>query len=149
MKSSDTIASVLASKNREMWSVEPTATVYRAIEMMAERRVGALLVMSQGKLVGVVSERDYARKVILMDRSSRHCSVQDIMTSPVITVTPDDTVDQCMKTMTENRVRHLPVVQGEEVVGIVTIGDLVKWTITLQEETIGQLQSYISGSYPG
>jgi CBS domain-containing protein len=149
MKSSDTIASVLAGKSREIWSIEPTATVYRAIEMMAERRVGALLVMSGGRLEGVISERDYARKVILKDRSSHQCHVQEIMTSQVITVTPDTTVDECLQVMTDKRVRHLPVVHGQQVVGIVTIGDLVKWIITLHEETIGHLQAYIAGSYPG
>ena len=149
MKSSDIIGSVLANKPREIWSIEPTATVYLAIEMMAARRVGALLVMSEGRLVGIVSERDYARKVILLDRSSRQCQVREIMTSPVTTVTADDTVDDCMRIMTEKRVRHLPVVRDQEVVGIVTIGDLVKWIITLHEETIEHLQAYISGSYPG
>jgi CBS domain-containing protein len=149
MQSSDTIGSVLAGKSREIWSIEPSATVYKAIEMMAARHVGALLVMSEGKLVGIVSERDYARKVILMDRSSRQCEVRDIMTSPVTTITADHTVDQCMQIMTEKRVRHLPVVEGREVAGIITIGDLVKWIITSHEETIGQLQAYISGSYPG
>ena len=148
MKSSDTIASVLASKTRGIWSIAPTETVYRAIEMMAERGVGALLVMSEGRLLGIISERDYARKVILKDRSSRQCLVREIMTSPVITVTPDDSVDRCMEIMTAKRVRHLPVMHGEDVAGIVTIGDLVKWIITSHEETIGQLQAYISGSYP-
>jgi CBS domain-containing protein len=149
MKSSNTIASVLAGKTREIWSIEPAATVYVAIEMMAARRVGALLVMSEGRLAGIVSERDYARKVILMDRSSRQCLVRDIMTSPVTTVTPNHTVDQCMQIMTDQRVRHLPVLQGHEVAGIITIGDLVKWVITSHEETIGHLQAYIAGSYPG
>jgi CBS domain-containing protein len=149
MKSSDTIASVLASKTRGTWSIAPTETVYRAIEMMAERGVGALLVMSEGRLLGIISERDYARKVILKDRSSRQCLVREIMTSPVVTVTPDDSVDRCMEIMTARRVRHLPVMHGEDVAGIVTIGDLVKWIITSHEETIGHLQAYISGSYPG
>src|SRR5215469_11393052 len=108
MKSSDTIASVLASKTRGTWSIAPTETVYRAIEMMAERGVGALLVMSEGRLLGIISERDYARKVILKDRSSRQCLVREIMTSPVVTVTPDDSVDRCMEIMTARRVRHLP-----------------------------------------
>jgi CBS domain-containing protein len=149
MKSSDTIASVLATKTRQIWSIEPHETVYRAIEMMADRGVGALLVMSPGRLLGIISERDYARKVILKDRSSHTCLVRDIMTSPVVTVTPDHSVDQCMEMMTEKRVRHLPVVQGQEVVGIVTIGDLVKWIITSHEKTIDHLQAYIAGSYPG
>ena len=149
MKSSETIASVLTNKPSEIWSIEPTATVYRAIEMMAERRIGALLVMSEGKLAGIISERDYARKVILLDRSSHQCQVREILTSPLITVSPDNTVDECMRIMTEHRIRHLPVVKGEKVAGVVTIGDLVKWIITSHEETIEQLHAYISGSYPG
>ena len=148
MQSSDTIASVLTSKSSEIWWIEPTATVYKAIELMAERRVGALLVMSGGRLEGIISERDYARKVILLDRSSHQTQVQQIMTSPVITVAPDDTVNECMRIMTEHRIRHLPVAQGEKVVGVVTIGDLVKWIVTSYEETIEQLHAYISGSYP-
>ena len=148
MQSSDTIASVLTSKSSEIWWIEPTATVYKAIELMAERRVGALLVMSGGRLEGIISERDYARKVILLDRSSHQTQVQQIMTSPVITVAPDDTVNECMRIMTEHRIRHLPVAQGEKVVGVVTIGDLVKWIVTSHEETIEQLHAYISGSYP-
>jgi CBS domain-containing protein len=149
MKSSDTIASVLAAKTREVWSIPPTETVYRAIEMMADRGIGALLVMAEGRLLGIISERDYARKVILKDRSSRQCLVQDIMTSPVVTVSADHSVDRCMEIMTAKRVRHLPVIEGGEVAGIVTIGDLVKWIITSHEKTIGHLQAYISGSYPG
>ena len=149
MKSSDTIALVLAAKTREVWSIPPAETVYRAIEMMADRGVGALLVMTEGRLLGIISERDYARKVILKDRSSRQCLVQDIMTSPVVTVSADHSVDQCMEIMTAKRIRHLPVVEGGEVAGIVTIGDLVKWIITSHERTIGHLQAYISGSYPG
>ena len=149
MQSSDTVASVLTNKNPEIWWIEPTATVYQAVEMMAERRVGALLVMSAERLVGIISERDYARKVILLDRSSHQSQVQQIMTSPVITVSPDNTVDECMRIMTEQRIRHLPVMQGEKVMGVVTIGDLVKWIVTSHEETIEQLHAYISGSYPG
>jgi CBS domain-containing protein len=149
MKSVDTIESVLKLKGRQVLSVAPTATVYEAIEKMSEKGVGALLVMSEGQLTGIISERDYARKVILKDRSSKHTQVQEIMTTPVLTVTPADTVEECMRIITENRIRHLPVVDRDRVVGIISIGDLVNWIITAHEETIGQLQSYITGQYPG
>jgi CBS domain-containing protein len=149
MKSVDTIESVLKLKGRQVLSVAPTATVYEAIEKMSEKGVGALLVMSEGRLTGIISERDYARKVILKDRSSKQTQVREIMTTPVLTVTPADTVEECMRIITENRIRHLPVVDRDRVVGIISIGDLVNWIITAHEETIGQLQSYISGQYPG
>lgn len=149
MKSVDTIESVLKLKGRQVLSVAPTATVYEAIEKMSEKGVGALLVMSEGRLTGIISERDYARKVILKDRSSKQTQVQEIMTTPVLTVTPADNVEECMRIITENRIRHLPVVERDRVVGIISIGDLVNWIITAHEETIGQLQSYIAGQYPG
>ena len=149
MKPVDTIESVLKFKGRQVLSVAPTTTVYEAIEKMSEKGVGALLVMSEGKLDGIISERDYARKVILKDRSSKHTEVRDIMTRPVITVTPADTVEECMRIVTENRIRHLPVVDRDRVVGVISIGDLVNWTISAHEETIGQLKSYIAGQYPG
>ena len=149
MTSLDTINSVLELKGRQVWSVAPTTVVYEAIRAMSNRGVGALLVMSEGKLYGIVSERDYARKVILRDRSSRMTQVREIMTTPVLTVTPKDTVGECMRLMTEHRIRHLPVLKGDCVVGIVSIGDLVNWIVTAQEETIGQLEGYIAGKYPG
>lgn len=149
MKSVDTISSILSLKGRELWFIAPTATVYEAIQMISEKGVGALLVMSEAKLVGIISERDYARKVILKDRSSKQTLVREIMTSPVITVTPAHNVEDCMRMMTENRIRHLPVVDRDQLVGIVSIGDLVKWIIMEREATIGHLQSYIAGDYPG
>jgi CBS domain-containing protein len=149
MKPVDTLDSVLRFKGRQVWSIAPTATVYEAIALMSERGVGALLVMSEGRLEGIVSERDYARKVILKDRSSKDTPVWEIMTDGVVTVSPTDTVEEAMRLMTEDRIRHLPVVDGSRVVGIVSIGDLVNWTITAHEETIGQLQGYIEGKYPG
>ena len=148
IKVSGTVSSVLRRKGSEVWFVTPDQTVYEAIERMADKAVGALLVISDGKLVGIISERDYARKIILKGRSSRTSLVKEIMTSPVIFVTSDQTVDACMDIMTRNRIRHLPIVQNEKVLGVISIGDLVKWLVSEQEETIEHLQNYISSKYP-
>ena len=148
MKLVDTIRTVLKHKGREVWSINPVASVYEAIEMMADKKVGALLVFSDGKLVGIISERDYTRKVILKGKSSKQTQVSAIMTSPVISGSPEHTVDECMKIMTTHRIRHLPIVESEKVVGVVSIGDLVHWIISVQEETIGQMENYITGKYP-
>ncbi len=145
----DTVRSVLKQKSQDIWSVPAEAWVYDAIEMMADKHVGALLVISEGKLVGVISERDYARKVILQGKSSKQTQVKEIMTSPVIFAAPQQTVEDCMRIMTDSRIRHLPVVENEKVLGVVSIGDLVKWIISAQDETIHQLTHYITGSYPG
>jgi CBS domain-containing protein len=150
MKLDDRIQSVLKNKpSNTVLSIRPDQSVFEAIEKMAEKGVGALLILENNKLLGIVTERDYARKVILKGRSSKATEVREIMTSPVVFVTPQQKVDDCMALMTVHHFRHLPVLDGEKVVGVVSIGDLVKWIITGQERTIQQLESYISGTYPG
>jgi CBS domain-containing protein len=144
----DTIESILSRKRREIWSVAPNASVYEAIALMAEKAIGAVLVVADQKLVGIVSERDYARKVILQGRSSKETRVEEIMTSDLIIVSPENTVDECMKIMTHRRVRHLPVLHGGALAGIVSIGDLVNAVIADQAHTIDQLHMYIGAKYP-
>ncbi|MGF6493600.1 CBS domain-containing protein [Luteibacter sp. 621] len=135
---------LLGAKGKEVFAVAPDASVYEAVQQMAEKNVGALVVIKGSELVGIISERDYARKVILKDRSSRDTPVADIMTASVITVATDATVDECMRLCTNGRLRHLPVLDGGRVVGVVSIGDLVKATIDEQKETINQLEAYIT-----
>ncbi len=136
---------LLEAKGSEVWSVHPDAAVYDAIEMMAEKGVGALMVLDGGALVGVISERDYARKVILLGRSSKDTAVKEIMTARVIYARPDQTVEDCMGLMTDKRIRHLPVMDGNELLGVVSIGDLVKTMLAEQQFVIEQLEQYISG----
>jgi CBS domain-containing protein len=143
-----TAAQILKSKpSQTVHTIEPTASVYEAVKLMAEKNVGALLVVERGKVVGIVSERDYARKVVLLARSSKDTPLRDIMSSPVMYVHPEQTTDQCMALMTENRLRHLPVMDGDQLVGLVSIGDLVKATISEQQFLIEQLEHYISGQH--
>ena len=145
MKFSVPISSLLHHKSPALWSIAPEATVFEAIKLMAEKNIGALPVMSGGKLVGLFTERDYARKIALQGKSSKETRVREIFTGVVITVKPHDSVEDCMKLMTEHRVRHLPVVDKENVVGIVSIGDLVNWTISAQDAAITQMEQYIAG----
>jgi CBS domain-containing protein len=140
-----TVKHLLEAKGRQLFSVAPADSVLRAIEVMAERHVGALLVLDRGELAGIISERDYARKVILKGRSSADTKVAEIMTADVVTVVPRDSVHRCMSLMTEKRIRHLPVLDGGRVVGILSIGDLVKAVIDEQQHKIEDLERYIAG----
>jgi CBS domain-containing protein len=140
-----TVGSILRQKGNDVWSVSPDATVYDAIEMMARKRIGALIVLDGPTLVGIISERDYTRKVILQGRASKETAVREIMTAPVQSVTPNRTVDEAMRIMSAGQIRHLPVVDGSRVVGVVSIGDLVRKLLSTQGEMIRHLQEYITG----
>jgi CBS domain-containing protein len=137
---------LLHDKSPAVWSVPPSATVFEAIKLMAAQNIGALPVLEEGRLVGIFTERDYTRKVALHGKSSKETQVREIIAAEVVSVTPEHSVADCMRMMTEHRVRHLPVLQNSELVGIISIGDLVNWTISTQEATIAQMEQYISGS---
>ena len=144
----ETVRSMLRHKGSDIYWLSPESTVYEAVAMMAEKGVGALLVLSGGKLAGIVSERDYARKVILRGKHSHEMQVKEIMTSPVFTVSPEHSVDDCMRVITSHRIRHLPVMDGDALMGMISIGDVVRSIISAQAHTIDQLSSYIEGRYP-
>ena len=148
MDVSGTIEKILRQKSGEIWSISPDATVYDAIALMAEKNVGALLVMENEKLVGIVSERDYSRKVMLRGKTSRTSTVGEIMTTELTTANPRETVEECLRFMTEKRIRHLPVLTDGNICGVISIGDLVKQVIQSQSATLDQMRDYISGGYP-
>ena len=149
MKINDTIGVLLGCRpDRKVLSIEPEQSVYEALQMLAKYDVGVLLVCKDDRLVGIFSERDYARKGILGGHTSRETTVSQLMTSPVISVSPKHTVDECMTLMTQHDFRHLPVVQNDSIAGVVSIGDLVKWVMSGQEQTIQALEGYIAGAYP-
>jgi signal-transduction protein with cAMP-binding, CBS, and nucleotidyltransferase domain len=144
----ESVRSILAQKSQALWSISPETSVYEAMAVMSERRIGALVVLSAERLVGIITERDYARKVVLKARQSRETEVREIMTTPVLFVTPEQTIGQCMYVMNARQIRYLPVLEADRVIGIVSIGDLVNWIIGAQDDTIRQLHNYITGSYP-
>jgi CBS domain-containing protein len=139
-----TVKQILDAKGREVWTIQPEASVFEAIQLMAEKKVGALVVADGDKPVGIISERDYARKVILKGKSSQETPIRDIMTTDVVCTRLDQTVEECMALVTEKRIRHLPVLDGEQLVGIISIGDLVKTIIAEQQFMIEQLEHYIT-----
>ena len=141
------VSQLLTAKGHDVWSIAPDTTVLKALQLMADRKIGALLVLDDDKLLGVFSERDYARKVILKGKSSNDTPVRDVMSSNTVCVVPDQTTELCMSLMTEKRVRHLPVVDDDKVVGIISIGDVVKAVIADREDVIEQLEQYITGTF--
>ena len=149
MDVSGTIEAILAQKGTEIFSVSADATVFDAVELMANKNVGALLVVENGKLVGMISERDYTRKVMLRGKRFRETQVREIMSSDLTVITPREPVENCLRMMTDKRIRHLPVLDGDTIRGVISIGDLVKWVIATQSAAIQHLEMYISGGYTG
>jgi len=145
---SGTISEILHHKGTNVWTIAPDATVFEAIQKMADKNVGALIVTENDKLIGIISERDYTRKVALKGKSSKESKVREILSDRIVQVTPAHKIEECMRLMTEHRVRHLPVIEDEKITGMISIGDLVNWIISAQSTTIRQLETYISG-YPG
>lgn len=148
MEIADPVSTAMHHKNRDLWWISPDSTVLEAIQLMSDKNVGALLVMEGDALAGLISERDYTRNVALKGKSSRATTVREIMTVEVTCVTPEHSVEECLQLMTDERIRHLPVLEDGKVVGIISIGDLVKWIISAQNALIDQLDNYIMGAYP-
>jgi CBS domain-containing protein len=144
MEIASSVGSVLAHKGFAVWSITPNSMVFDAIQLMADKNVGALPVVDNDQLVGMISERDYTRKVSLKGKSSKDTPVREIMTQEVVTVNAADTITECMRVMTDSRIRHLPVMEGKKMIGLVSLGDLVKWVISAQAATIDALEKYIS-----
>lgn len=148
MKTLTPISSLLHHKGSAVWHVSPDASVFDAIKVMAEKNIGALPVVSRGVLVGIFTERDYTRKIALMGKTSKDTRIWEVLSDDVICVAPNDSVEDCMKLMTERRIRHLPVMQDDKLLGIVSIGDLVNWIISSQNAAIEQMEQYIAGGVP-
>lgn len=149
MRLNDRVQTLLELKGGKVYTIPMEATVYQAVQLMAEKEVGALVVLSAGQMAGLISERDYARKVVLRGRNSHYTTVREVMVCPVPHVSASHSVEECMHLMTTRRVRHLPVLEGEEVIGILSQGDVVNWILKTQRDTINHLRSYIAGAYPG
>jgi CBS domain-containing protein len=149
MKISAPVSSLLNDKHSQVWSISPAATVFDAIKLMAAKNIGALPVLSDDILVGIFTERDYTRKVALHGKNSKETQVWEILSNQIISVSPDESVEECMRLMTEHRIRHLPVIESEKVVGIISIGDLVNWTISAQNAALDQMEQYIAGGVAG
>ena len=145
MNPNASVSEILGHKGAAIWTISPNATVFEAIQMMADKNIGAVLVTEHDTLVGIISERDYTRKVVLKGKSSKTTAVREILSSHVIHVTPSHTVQDCLRLMTDHHFRHLPVLDGDRIAGIVSIGDLVNWIISAQQSAISQLQTYITG----
>ena len=145
MQTIGTIDSILHHKGSQVWSISPDKTVFEAIEMLAAKNIGALPVIENGKVIGIFSERDYTRKIALAGKSSKDTRVREIISTDVIFVTPESSVEECMHLMTEHHIRHLPVCQDEKLVGLISIGDLVNWTISTQSAALDQMENYLAG----
>ena len=149
MKTHIPVSSLLHHKGSALWHIAPEASVFDAIRLMADKNIGALPVLSHGLLIGIFTERDYTRKIALMGKTSKDTRVLEVLSDEVICVTANDSVEECMRLMTEHRIRHLPVVEGKQLLGIISIGDLVNWIISSQNSAIEQMEQYIAGGVPG